>query len=412
MIQINKQNFFGVNCKPYFSNKHRKSDSSIMFSENSELITKKQDVVNIFNYYFGSVVENLRLFQWNEYNGEIHSKNVETIVKNFKNYPSCRIIKKHFKNHIKFIFRYVTTDDVKNVILDFKNNKAASSEIPVKILKICGFKFDTLKYCSNQSIETCNFPDCLKTVNITPIFKNDDPIDKLNNRPVSTLPLLLKVYEKLLYNQLYKFAKNILNSIIFEKRIVHNMHYLSYSWQKEIDNHDFLGTMLVDLLKACDCICHEILIAKLHAYALNYLSRRNQMTRTGSSVSTWFHVIAGVSQQSLILFNTFINDLLLFITQSQVYDIADGITLYSCNKNLSVIFQDSLYNLKNVLNWFKINSLKANPTKFLVLSRSISNSYILNFDFMKINVSIDNKLTFKKMNYAGQHHTKFTFCAV
>ena len=182
---------------------------------------------------------------------------------------------------------------------------------------------------------------------------------------------------------------------------------------KRIDNHGFLSTMLVDLSKTCDCICHEILIAKLHAYALNYLSRRNQMTKTGDEpVSTWFHVITGVSQQSLIFFNTFINDLFLFVTQSQVYNIADGITLFGCNKNLSVIFQDSVYNLKNVLNWFKINSLKANPTKFLVLSRSISNSYVLNFDGMKIRVSIDNKLTFKKINYAGKHHTKFTFCAV
>ena len=126
--------------------------------------------------------------------------------------------------------------------------------------------------------------------------------------------------------------------------------------------------MLVDLWKTCDCIFHEILIVKLHASALNYLSRRNQMRKTGSSVSTWFYVITGLSQQSLIFFNTFINDLFLFVTQSQVYNIADGITLYGCNKNLSVIFQDSVYNLKNVLNWFKINSLKANPTKFLVLS--------------------------------------------
>ena len=140
-----------------------------------------------------------------------------------------KIIKKHFKNHITFTFRHVTTDEVKNVILDFKNDKAASGEIPVKILKNCGCIFDTLKYCSNQSIETCNFSDCLKTVNITPVFKNDDPLDKLNNRPVSTLPLLFKVYEKLLYNQLYEFAKNILNStVVFEKRIVHIMHYLSY----------------------------------------------------------------------------------------------------------------------------------------------------------------------------------------
>ena len=114
---------------------------------------------------------------------------------------------------------------------------AASGEIPVKILKNCGCIFDTLKYCSNQSIETCNFPDCLKTVNITPVFKNDDPLDKLNNRPVSTLPLLFKVYEKLLYNQLYEFAKNILNSIICGFRKAHSTQHalfkLLQSWQKE-----------------------------------------------------------------------------------------------------------------------------------------------------------------------------------
>ena len=44
-----------------------------------------------------------------------------------------KIIKKYFKNHITFTFRHVTTDEVKNVILDFKNDKAASGEIPVKI---------------------------------------------------------------------------------------------------------------------------------------------------------------------------------------------------------------------------------------------------------------------------------------
>ena len=164
-------------------------------------------------------------------------KMLKLLLKTSKNYPSCRIIKKHFKNHITFTFRHVTTDEVKNVILDFKNNMAASGEIPVKILKNCGCIFDTLKYCSNQSIETCNFPDCLKTVNITPVFKNDDPLDKLNNRPVSTLPLLFKVYEKLLYNQLYEFAKNILNSIICGFRKAHSTQHalfkLLQSWQKE-----------------------------------------------------------------------------------------------------------------------------------------------------------------------------------
>ena len=124
---------FWVNYKPYFSNKRSKTDKNIMLSENGELIMKNQDIANTFNDYFGSITENLNLFQWNEHNGEIHSKNVETIIEKFRNHPSCKIIKKHFKNHITFTFRHATAGEVKKVIHDLKNNKAAGGEIPVKI---------------------------------------------------------------------------------------------------------------------------------------------------------------------------------------------------------------------------------------------------------------------------------------
>ena len=105
-----------------------------------------------------------------------------------------------------------------------------STGIPIKILKYYGCIFDILKNCINQSIETSNFPDCLKMANITPFFKNDSSLDKLSFRSVSILPLLSKVYETFVYNQLYEFTGNISNSIIcgFRKRVVHSIHYLSY----------------------------------------------------------------------------------------------------------------------------------------------------------------------------------------
>ena len=92
--------------------------------------------------------------------------------------------------------------------------KAARGEIPVKTLKSCGCMFDILKNCINQTIEIFNFLDCLKPPNITPVFKKDYPLDKLNYRPVSILPLFSKVYKRFIYNQLYKFTENKLNSII------------------------------------------------------------------------------------------------------------------------------------------------------------------------------------------------------
>ena len=130
-----------------------------------------------------------------------------------------------------------------------------------------------------------------------------------------------------------------------------------------MDNHGFVGTVLMDLSNAYDCISQELLIAKLCTYELtknslklilNYLSRRKQGTKIGSTVSTWYDIITGMPQGYILaplLFNIFINDLFLFIKRSHLCTFADDNTLYSCNKNLSVIFQDSVYDLKNVLNW-------------------------------------------------------------
>ena len=59
--------------------------------------------------------------------------------------------------------------------------------------------------------------DCLKQANVSPIFKKNDPLDKENYRPVGILPLLSKVYEKSLYNQLSNHVENIFNVILLKR---------------------------------------------------------------------------------------------------------------------------------------------------------------------------------------------------
>ena len=65
-----------------------------------------------------------------------------------------------------------------------------------------------------------------------------------------------------------------------------------------------------------------------------------------------------------LLFNIFINDLFISITKSEVCNFADDNTLYSSNKYLDHAFNTLCCDLNNVLDWFKFNSLKANPDKF------------------------------------------------
>ena len=79
----------------------------------------------------------------------------------------------------------------------------------------------------------------------------------------------------------------------------------------------YSGNSFNGSVKAYDCIPHDLLIAKLNAYGIDsvglllisdYLSRRKQRIKIGSSYSSWHDIIRGVPQGSLfgaLLFNTF-----------------------------------------------------------------------------------------------------------
>ena len=111
-----------------------------------------------------------------------------------------------------------------------------------------------------------------------PFFKKDDPLDKANYRPVSILPLISKVYERLIYNQLSECSESFLSHILCGFRKVHSTQHalfkLFQSWQKELDNGGFVGIILMDLSKAYDCIPHALLIAKLKCYGIGNGSLR------------------------------------------------------------------------------------------------------------------------------------------
>ena len=57
----------------------------------------------------------------------------------------------------------------------------------------------------NTSIETSQFPDSWKVARITPIFKDGDRAEKSNYRPISVLLVISKLFEKLVFNQLFQY---------------------------------------------------------------------------------------------------------------------------------------------------------------------------------------------------------------
>ena len=107
------------------------------------------------------------------------------------------------------------------------------SDIPIKLVKRCSIVITPiLKQYYNDFMQTGYFPDILKVGKITPDFKKGDQEKFENYRPVSTLPIFGKLFEKIIYSRLYDYliSKGILYDNQFGFRKSHSCsHALNYS---------------------------------------------------------------------------------------------------------------------------------------------------------------------------------------
>ena len=143
------------------------------------------------------------------------------------------------------------------------------------------------------------------------------------------MPLISKIFEKFIYQQIEDFSNKILSPKLCGFRKGHSTQHallnLLKNWQKCLDKSGVVGTVLMDLSKACDCLPHDLLLLKLSAYDFdesaitliaNYLSNRYQQVETRSAFSSSLETLRGVPQSSIlgpVSSNLFINDLMFFI---------------------------------------------------------------------------------------------------
>ena len=112
---------------------------------------------------------------------------------------------------------------------------------------------------------------------VTPLYKKNDPLDVKNYRPVSILPLLSKVLERILCQQLSEHFEMIFNDYsAFRKKHGCQTILLKFleDWKKSLDNKEYVAAILMDLSKAFDCLPHRLLTYKLHAYGVTERSTK------------------------------------------------------------------------------------------------------------------------------------------
>ena len=207
---------------------------------------------------------------------------------------------------------------------------AATNTITPRLLKESASAISgPLAELMNESIKQCKYPSRWKMGQVTPLFKKNDELSKENYRPVTVLPALNNVFEKLLASQLDQFYSEILSDYISAYR----RHYscetslmrLTEDWKRSLDNKQIVAVISMDVSKAFDTIPHGLLLAKLKAYGVNskscmllkdYLHGWMQRVKVGETRSDWQEVRRGVPQGSVLdpmFFNIFINDLFLQI---------------------------------------------------------------------------------------------------
>ena len=186
------------------------------------------------------------------------------------------------------------------------------------------------------------------------MYKKDDRDHIKNYRPVSLLNGFSKVYERFLHDSLSKFTDQIFSKFLSAYRksysSSHVLMRLVEDWKAPLDNKKLVGTVLMDLSKAFDCIPHDLLIAKLHAYGLtiealiflySYVKRRQQGVKINDAESIFKILLSGVPEGSIlgpILFNIFINDFFLFINQAKLANFADDNTIYANSAEMETLF--------------------------------------------------------------------------
>ena len=186
------------------------------------------------------------------------------------------------------------------------------------------------KYDAHPSI--CKIREELKAGDITSLFKQEDAFSKKNYRPITVLPSVSKIFERLMQKQMLPFVQSILSPLLCCFRegygTQHALLRLIETCNKLIDSGGIAGAVLTDLSKAFDFLDHELLIAKLNAYGFSrsallfvrsYLDNRKQRVKVNGSFSTWTKTSLGVPQGSvlgLLLFNIYLNDLFLFLEET------------------------------------------------------------------------------------------------
>ena len=320
------------------------------------VIVTGNDMLDYVNTYFVSIADNLtNHFIYNEPYVHITASNVN----------SCNLAPTNVR-------------EVLAVIESLKNTGSGTFDLSIRCLKNNSHIFCVhLVFLYNYSIEKATFPSLLKTACVVPAYKSGlkDQID--NYRPISNLPVLSKVFEKLTLNRYSSFIENnnLLSNSQYGFRKGRNITQAAIKLvgciTDAFHHRKYSACFFLDLRKAFDTLDHDILLMKLfhmgfrgpaNQYISSFLINRKQYVQIGNMKSGEKVIRKGVPQGSILgplLFCLYINDIVASV-KTEVVLFADDAAFFICADSLPQL-QLLISNLfRDLSSYLKSNKLLPN----------------------------------------------------
>ena len=265
----------------------------------------------------------------------------------------------------------------------------------------------------NASISTGMFPYEWEASRVTPIFKNGIKSNPDNYRPISIIPCVAKIFEKLIFDQLYGYldSNNLLHSCQSGFRSFHStltaLLEATNDWSMNIGNGLINGVVFIDLKKAFDTIEHQIILKKLKNYGMDessltwfhsYLNGRTQKCQVNNHLLDFKPFTCGVPQGSSLgplLFLIYINDLPNCLKRSTPRMFSDDTSISYASDSTEEVQNVINLELKSLNDWLVANRLSLNivKTEFMVIGSRQRIKTLNNEVYIEINGNIVNQVT-------------------
>ena len=258
----------------------------------------------------------------------------------------------------------------------------------------------------NECIHKKSWPSDWKRGQWTPAFKRDNRFVDKNYRPITTLPVVDKIFEKLIAEQTELGIKPYLSDSVTAYRKGNSTETtlltLVENWKDAADQKQIVGVLSTDMSKAFDSLYPPLLIKKMEIYGFSknaidmmesYFENRKNRVKIGETRSQWMKSTRGCPQGSSLgplLWNIYQNDLCYNILNCNLSMYADDHQLYIAKETRTDVQNAINNNMVDVCKWYGDNFLHANPDKYQVLTISTAKTKIKDIEVKVDGVDIEH----------------------